>query len=120
MLRKRSFQTYNDGVADLYRDPAPLNAFNGARNRRTVDGMEPICPAAFAQKAMRQQDVEFADAMGFKLTMKICCPRVPGADAGCFAVIDDYLYRISHADPGKSETYLYLEGVGPIGAPEDH
>lgn len=116
---RKKFQTYNDGVAELYEERKPLNSFGASTNACSVDGMDPAGSAAFALQAKRREDVELADAMGFKLTVKIRCRLKPGVDIGCMAVIDDYLYRVSYMDASRTEMWLYLEGVNPIGSPSD-
>lgn len=116
---RKKFQTYNDGVADLYMEPKPVNSISAARNARTVDGLEPAGSVAFALQSKRKEDVEMADAMGFKLTVKIRCRLKLGIDIGCMAVIDEYLYKVSYMDASRTEMWLYLEGVNPIGSQGD-
>lgn len=116
---RKKFQTYNDGVAELYMEPKPVNSFGASTGECSVDGMEPAGSAAFALQSKRKEDVEMADTMGFKLTVKVRCRLKPGIDIGCMAVIDEYLYRVSYMDASRTEMWLYLEGVRPVGTPSD-
>ena len=43
--------------------------------------------------------------------MKVRIRLVSGVKVGDRAVIDGYLYNVSHLDPDDTDLYLYLEGV---------
>lgn len=111
---KPKFSTYNDGVVRIYREKERRNDFNAKKNVSLLDDMTFICKLDFAEASKREQDLEFADQHGFSLTMKIKTRFVKEVDNKCKAVIDGYLYDVSHIDKTRTEQWLYLEGVKPL------
>lgn len=114
MKQKPKFSQYNDGVVHIYREKERRTDFNAKQNVSTLDNMKFIVKLAFEEAAKREQDLQFADQNGFSLTMKIKTRLVKGVDNKCKAVIDGYLYDVSHMDKSRTEMWLYLEGVKPL------
>ena len=113
-MQKPKFSNYNDGVVHIYREKERRTDFNAKQNVSTLDNMDFIVKLAFEEAAKREQDLEFAGQNGFSLTMKIKTRLVKGVDNKCKAVIDGYLYDVSHMDKSRTEMWLYLEGVKPL------
>ena len=122
---KKRWPTYNDGVLDLYkvRDDTG-SSFGAKKNVGSLSDMTYFARASFAISAKRQQDVEFAESLGFALTLKLKTMRIPGiagiadftANRSEFkAVISGYLYNVKYFDTSSTEMFLYLEGVKEIG-----
>lgn len=112
---KNKFSRYNDGVVLIYRPKEKKTDFNAKRNVSTLDDMDFICKLAFEEMSKREQDLEFAEQMGFSLSMKVKTRYVGAIDTKCKAVIDGYLYDISHLDPDKkTELYLYMEQIRKV------
>ena len=76
-----------------------------------LDELEHFARLDFEQAAKRQQDIEFAEQMGFSLSMKIKTRFIGGVSSKLKAVIDNYLYDISYVDDNRKEMWLYLQGV---------
>lgn len=111
---KNKFSRYNDGVVLIYRAKEKKTDFNAKRNVSTLDDMEFICKLDYEEMSKREQDLEFAEQMGFSLSMKVKTRFVKAVDNKCKAVIDGYLYDISHLDKSKTESFLYMEQIRKV------
>lgn len=106
------FSCYNDGVAFIYREkPKNTSAFSAKENVSTLGDMDYIVKLDFEECSKREQDLEFAEQMGFSLSQKIKTRYFKAVDNMCKAVIDGYLYDVSYVDKTRTEMWLYLEGV---------
>ena len=112
-MRQNNFSKYNDGVVSVYREKERRTDFSAKQNVSTLDNMDFIVKLAFEECAKREQDMDFAEQSGFSLTAKVKTRYVKGVDNKCKAVIDGYLYDVSHLDRDRrnGELYFYLEGV---------
>lgn len=108
---KSKHDTYNDGVVYIYREKSKRTDFSAKENVSTLKDMTFIVKLCYEEVSKRQQDIEFAEQMGFSLSLKVKTPYFKGIDNKCKAVIDDYLYDISYIDNDKKNVWLYLEGV---------
>ncbi len=113
-MQKVKFSKYNDGVVQIFREKERSTDFSAKKNVSSLDDMDFIVKLAFEESAKREQDLDFAEQKGFSLTMKIKTRSVKGVDNKCKAVIDGYLYDVSHIDKTRTEMWLYLEGVKPL------
>ena len=111
MLNRPRFPAYNDGMVYIYREKEKRSNFSAKINAVTLDDLELVNKMAFAETSKRQQDLEYAEQMGFTLTMKIKTRYVPGIDNKCKAVIDGFLYDISYLDATRTDLFFYLQGV---------
>ena len=102
---------YNDGVVQVYREADRKTDFGAKRNVRSLENMIFIVKLDFAEQSRRQQDMEFAEQMGFALALKIRTPFCRGVDNKCKCVIGDMLYDISHIDKTRTDMYFYLQEV---------
>lgn len=113
-MQKVKFSKYNDGVVRIFREKERKTDFNAKQNVSELDNMDFIVRLDFEESAKREQDLDFAEQHGFSLTMKIKTRLVKGVDNKCKAVIDGYLYDVSHIDKSRTELFWYLEGVKPL------
>lgn len=113
-MQKPKINTYNDGVAHIYREKERRTDFNAKQNVSALDNMDFVVKLDFNESAKREQDLEFAQQQTFSLTMKIQTRFVKGVDNKCKAVIDGYLYDVKYIDKTRTEMWLYLEGVRKI------
>lgn len=109
-MRKKK-DCYNDGVAHFYREADRKTEFGAKQNVRRLENMTFIAKLDFCEQTRRQQDLEFAEQMGFSLSLKIRTRFVRGIDNRCKCVIGDVLYDISYMDATRTELYFYLEEV---------
>lgn len=108
------FSKYNDGIISIYREKPRRTDFSAKQNVSIYDDMDFIVKLAFEEASKREQDMEFAEQLGFALSMKVKTRYVNGVDNKCKAVIDGYLYDVSYIDKTRTEMWLYLEGVKAI------
>lgn len=116
-MTKPKFSRYNDGVVFIYREAEGRKTdFSAKKNVQTLEDMEFIVKLAFEEASKREQDIEFALQHDFTLSLKIKTRLCNGVDNKCKAVIDGYLYDVSHIDIDrrKAEMWLYLQGVKQI------
>lgn len=114
MQKRPKFARYNDGVVFIYRDTDRRSNFGAKLNVKTLDDMTFIAKLSYAEQSKRQQDMEFAEQLGFSLALKIKTRFVKGVDNKCKVVINNYLYDVSYIDATRTELYFYLQGVGEI------
>lgn len=113
-MNKNNFSRYNDGIIALYRETERRTDFEAKINVSALDDLQFIVKLAFEQSAKRQQDLEFAEQLGFSLSLKVKTRLVKGIDNKCKAVIDGFLYDVSYLDTSRNEMWLYLEQVKEI------
>lgn len=112
---KNKLGKYNDGVVLIYTPKERKTDFNAPKNVSVLDDMDFVCKLDFEEMSKREQDIEFAEQMGFSLSMKIKTRFVPAVDDGCKAVIDGWLYDISSMDKNKTDAFLYMTQVRKVG-----
>lgn len=113
-MKKAKFSRYNDGIAYIYREKKRRNDFNAKENVSVLEDMDLISKLAFEECSKREQDLTFAEAQGFSLSLKIKTRLLKSVDNGCKVVIDGYLYDVKNADKNRTEMWLYMEGIGDI------
>ncbi len=113
-MQKPKFSRYNDGVVKLYREKERRTDFSAKRNVSTLEDMEFIVKLDYEESAKREEDMEFAVQHNFSLSLKIRTRYRKDIDNKCKAVIDGYLYDVSHVDKNRVEMWLYLEGIKPL------
>lgn len=114
MKFKSKFSKYNDGVVKIYREKKRETDFSAKQNVSELDDLTYVCKLSYEELSKREQDLEFASQNDFTLSLKIKTRLVKDVDNRCKAIIDSYLYDISHLDKDKTDLYLYLEGVKSI------
>ena len=109
-------ETYNDGIAYLYKRLNDFNSFKASKNITDKKNLEYISKFYYKEETQRQQDIVFAGAMDRKLSLKISIPYCNSIESNQFIMIDNFLYSIFHVDPDKknNKTYMYLEGERQI------
>lgn len=113
-MQKSKFSRYNDGVVKIYREKEKRTDFSAKKNVSTLDDMDFVVKLDFEESAKREEDMEFASQNGFSLSLKIRTRYRKDVDNKCKAVIDGYLYDVTHVDKNRVEMWLYLEGVKAI------
>lgn len=115
-MPNQRLSTFNDGMVSIYREKDRKTDFSAKRNVTSLADMDFVVKLAYQESTKRQQDLEFAEQSGFKLSMKVKTRYVATVKNKLKAVIDGYLYDISYVDKAGQEMYLYLEGVRQIGS----
>ena len=110
MLKRRQLSTYNDGLLQVFRKRTAPTSFGAATNARHREDLEPVCRLAYRAAAIRGQDFDFAEQIGFACSAKLVCHDVVAVKPGMVALVNGTLYAIRHIDRTQREMYLYLEG----------
>lgn len=110
-MSETKFSRYNDGMISIYREKPRRTDFAAKQNVSALDDMDFIVKLAYEESSRREQDIDFAQQMGFALTLKVRTRCFIGVDNKCKAVINGYLYDVSYVDKTRTEMWLYLEGV---------
>lgn len=113
-MNKTKFARYNDGVVMIYREKDRRSNFAAKVNVSDLGDMDFIAKLDYEESSKREQDVDFAQQMGFSLSLKIRTRYLASVDNKCKAVINGYLYDVSYVDKNRSEMWLYMEGVKQI------
>lgn len=113
MRQKNKPRVYNDGVCFIVDENKAPSSFAARENGTTTTDFNEIFRLMFADVSIREQDLEFAEAIGRSLNRKIKTPLVNGVNARQKVIIGNMLYDIVNADIDRanSEIYLYLEEV---------
>lgn len=119
MKKNNDFSKYNDGMVHIYREKKRHNDFSAKHNVTTTNDMDFIVKLAYEECSKREQDLTFAEQNDFTLSLKIKTRYVKNVDNKCKAVINDYLYDISHIDNSKTEIFIYLQGVRQLDPTND-
>lgn len=106
-------KTYNDGVATICRPKEKERDFRAKVNPTSIKDLEIKGKIMFSILSARIEDMEYAERIGKKLTLKIKAPNHPGLKKQDNLLIEDVLYDIYHMDMSKDkmEIYLYCEEV---------
>lgn len=109
-------KTYNDGVAIICRPKEKERDFRAKVNPTSIKDLEIKGKLMFSILSARIEDMEYAEQIGKKLTLKIKAPNHPGLKKQDNLLIEDVLYDIYHMDMSKDkmEIYLYCEEVRKI------
>lgn len=106
-------KTYNDGIATICRPKEKERDFRAKVNPTSIKDLEIKGKIMFSILSARIEDMEYAERIGKKLTLKIKAPNHPGLKKQDNLLIEDVLYDIYHMDMSKDkmEIYLYCEEV---------
>lgn len=110
-MAKNKLSTYNDGVVRIYRERPRKTDFGAKRNVSNLEDMDFVVRLDYEEASRREEDLEFAEKIGFSLTLKIKTRTAPGVDNKCKAVVNGYLYDVRYIDKSRTEMWLYMEGV---------
>jgi len=113
-MNKNKFSRYNDGVVSIYREKPRVTSFGAKQNVSALGDLEFIVKLDYEEAARREQDLEFAEQLGFSLSLKVKTRLFKGVDNKCKAIIDGYLYDVKETDKNRTEMWLFLEGVRSI------
>ena len=108
------FSRYNDGVVYIYRVKEKEEDFSSNVSMSSINDLDFIVKLDYEEASKRERDLEFAEQHGFSLSLKIKTRLYNHVDNKCKAIINNYLYDISHLDKSKNEMWLYLEGEKPM------
>lgn len=102
---------FNDGVLTVYREKERRTDFSAKRNVSGLDDLEPVAKLDYGEASKRQEDVEFAEQSGFRLSLKVRTRYLREVKPKMKVVIDGYLYDIAYVDKNGATMFLFCEGV---------
>ena len=117
MLKKKTLQSYNDGVVSIYREKERKESVGARLNPESLVDLDFIVKLCFSSQSLRERDLVAAEQRGINVSTKIKTHLAPGVDAGCKAIINGFIYDVSYIDQTRTELYLFLEGGAPFGNP---
>ena len=117
-MNKARFSRYNDGVVSIYREKEKRSNFAAKENVSVLDDLEFVAKLDFEEASKREQDVDFAQQMGFSLSLKIRTRQLPNVDSKCKAIVSGYLYDVSYIDKTRTDMWLYMEEIRKVEAVE--
>ena len=107
-MRKKQPKTYNDGVALICIQKEKERDFNAHINPVSREDMEIKGKLYFSLSSIRVEDMEFAERIHKKLSMKIKTPNCPLVSRKNKIIIGNVLYKIFRIDPSKDKTELFI------------
>lgn len=113
-MNKNKFSRYNDGVVSIYREKPRPTSFGAKKNVSDIGDLEFIVKLDYEEAARREQDLEFAEQVGFSLSLKVKTRLFRAVDNQCKAIIDGYLYAVKEVDKDRENMWLFLEGERSI------
>ena len=110
-MQKKQIPVYNDGVALICNLKKKERDFNAHINPVTLDDLEIKGRVCFEISSIRVEDMDFAERMEKKLTLKIKTPYCPLVSKKNKMLIKKVLYNIFRIDPSsdKTELFIYME-----------
>lgn len=107
------FPAFTDGVLRVCEETKAPSSFNAARNPRDVEELRVLVKLPYKTMSCREQDMEFAEAMGRSLSLKVQVADCPIVQTKHSVLIGKTLYSIIRSDRDKANKtlYLYLEEV---------
>lgn len=114
LLKKNKFFGFNDGFVKIYSYVVSSNSFNAISNASgSLSDLAFVGGFWFKILSNRLEDLEFANGMGFSLSLKIRIPFNSLVSIKHKAFINGVMYDISYIDFDKSNKcmYLFLEEV---------
>ncbi len=113
MANNYKAKAYNDGVCFVVNENTAPTSFAARQNGKAESDFERVFKLMFAELSIREQDFEFAEAIGRTLNRKIKTPLVDGVHSRQKIIIGSMLYDIVNADKDRAnkELYIYLEEV---------
>lgn len=116
MVKKKEIDTYSDGYLYICDSSGTQNSFGAKINELKKSDLKNLQKLAFCEMSRRAQDLEFAESMSRKLTLKVKVPFRPDVTTDRKVLHENMLYDIfeSDYDSDKRNLYLYLEEVRKI------
>jgi hypothetical protein len=106
-------RVYNDGVCYIATEVKAPTSFAAKQNGTTEADFKKVLKLMFAEMSIREEDMQFAEALSRTITRKIKTPLVDGWNSKHKVLIGNTVYDIVNADKDRAnnEAYFYLEEV---------
>ncbi|MGM9534896.1 MAG: phage head closure protein [Intestinibacter sp.] len=119
-MKNRRISNFIDGFIRVYQSNEEYSSFGAKRNAKTVDDLTFIVKLAYEETYKRQQDLDFAEASGRTLSLKVKTRYYKGIQTDYKVIIDGCLYDIIDLDIDRynQEMFFYLEYVKEVNLDE--
>ncbi len=106
-------RVYNDGVCYIATEEKAPSSFAAKQNGTKATDFKKVLKLMFAEMSIREEDMQFAEALSRTITRKIKTPLVDGWNSKHKIIIGNTVYDIVNADKDRAnnEVYFYLEEV---------
>lgn len=106
-------RVYNDGVCYIAEEVKAPTSFAAKQNGTTEADFKKVLKLMFTEMSIREEDIQFAEALSRTITRKIKTPLVDGWNSKHKVLIGNTVYDIVNADKDRAnnEAYFYLEEV---------
>lgn len=111
-MERSQFDNYIDGVAKICKVKNPTSEFK--RKNINLDDLEVVCKLNYSEMSKRIQDIDFAQAENFELTMKIKVRKIKNINSQFMVIIGNKIHSIKYMDSDSRNLYLYLQGEREI------
>lgn len=110
-MKKEKTKGLNDGYVGIYKPKEVETDFGAKTSPKSLDNLEHFVDMAYKEEYKREQDYDFAEAVGHSLSLKIRTLLYDELTKDYKAVVDAVLYNILKIDYAKEDNvmYLYLE-----------
>ena len=115
-MKTRRKSTFNDGFIKIYSSNEEYSKFGAKKNAKSLEDLNYIIKLAYEESYRRQQDLDFAEANGRTLSLKVKTRYYKGIQTDYKVVIDGCLYDIIDLDMDRynQEMFFYLEYVKEV------
>ena len=93
-MKPRKISNFNDGFIRVYKSNEKVSNFGAKQNVKSADDLTFIIKLAYEENYKRQQDLEFAEANGRTLSIKVKTRYYNGLQTDYKVIIDNALYDI--------------------------
>ena len=116
MMKSRRISQFNDGFIKVYQSNEKVSRFGAKENVKSADDLTFIVKLAYEEQYRRQQDLEFAEASGRTLSIKVKTRYYKEVQTDHKVVIDNVMYDIIDVDIDRfnQEMFIYLEYVKEV------
>lgn len=106
----------NDGYIACYTVKERQSSFNAPMNASDEADLNFVVSLAYEEMSKRDQDLEFAEANGRNLSIKVKTHLYEAVNKSCKVILGESLYDIIKLDYSRKDglMYLYLDEVRKI------
>ena len=115
-MKTRRMSNFSDGFIRVYKSNEKVSSFGAKQNVKNADDLTFVIKLAYEEAYKRQQDLDFAEASGRTLSVKVKTRYYKGLQTDYKVIIDGCLYDIIDLDIDRynQEMYFYLEYVKEV------
>lgn len=115
-MKTRRMSNFSDGFIRVYKSNEKVSSFGAKQNVKNANDLTLVIKLAYEETYKRQQDLDFAEASGRTLSLKVKTRYYKGIQTDYKVIIDGCLYDIIDLDIDRynQEMYFYLEYVKEV------